>query len=101
MVGDVVTGERRAIAQQWATHQAYLALGNFLTSAALMGIDACPMEGFERGQCAKILDLPAKGLASVVCFAARHRAPDAKAAKLKQVRFPREPLIHLVRATAP
>jgi len=96
MVGDVVTGERRAIAQQWATHQAYLALGNFLTSAALMGIDACPMEGFEPGQYDKILDLPAKGLASVVCCAAGYRAADDKSAKLKKVRFPREQVIHIV-----
>lgn len=96
MVDDVVTGERGEVARQWATHQAYLALGNFLTSAALMGIDACPMEGFKPGEYDKILDLPAKGLASVVCCAAGYRAPDDKAAMLKKVRFPREQVIHIV-----
>jgi nitroreductase len=96
MVGDVVTGERGTIAQQWATHQVYLALGNFLTSAALMGIDACPMEGFEPAQYDKILQLLAKGLASVVCCAAGYRAPDDKAATLKKVRFPREQVIHII-----
>ena len=32
----------------WARNQAYIALGNLLNSAALLGIDACPMEGFDR-----------------------------------------------------
>lgn len=30
-----------------AARQVYIALGNFLVSAALRGIDACPMEGFD------------------------------------------------------
>ncbi len=70
MVGDVVTGERGAQALPWATHQAYLALGTFITSAALMGIDTCPMEGFEPEEYEKILELPSKGLGSVVCCSA-------------------------------
>ena len=60
MVGDVVTGERGAQALQWATHQAYLALGNFITSAALMGVDTCPMEGFEPQEYDKILEFSPK-----------------------------------------
>lgn len=96
MIGDVVTGARSAIAQQWATHQAYLALGNFLTSAALIGIDTCPMEGFEPEKYDAILDLPAKGLTSVVCCAAGYRSANDKAARQKKVRFPREHMIHIV-----
>ena len=96
MVSDVVTGARSAEALVWATHQAYLALGNFITSAALMGIDTCPMEGFEPGEYDKILDLPAKELTSVVCCAAGYRSPDDKYATLKKVRFPREQVIHIV-----
>lgn len=96
MVSDVVRGARAAQALAWATHQAYLALGNFITSAALMGIDTCPMEGFEPRQYDEILDLPAKGLASVVCCAAGYRAADDKSAGLKKVRFPREQVIHIV-----
>lgn len=30
----------------WASKQSYIALGNMLTSAAMIGIDSCPMEGF-------------------------------------------------------
>jgi len=96
MVGDVVSGERGAIAQEWAARQAYLALGNFMTSAALMGIDTCPMEGFEPEEYDKILDLSSKGLASVVCCAVGYRAADDKYATQKKVRFPREHVIHIV-----
>lgn len=34
--------------QGWAGRQVYIALGVFLTSAAMLGIDTCPMEGFTR-----------------------------------------------------
>ncbi len=30
----------------WQTQQIYIALGNFMTAAALIGVDTCPMEGF-------------------------------------------------------
>jgi nitroreductase len=32
----------------WATRQCYIALGNMLTTAALIGVDSCPVEGFPR-----------------------------------------------------
>jgi len=31
----------------WSARQAYIALSNMMTSAALLGVDSCPMEGFE------------------------------------------------------
>ena len=30
----------------WSSKQTYIALGNMMTTAALLGIDSCPMEGF-------------------------------------------------------
>jgi nitroreductase len=44
-----VKGQQPAELKNWAARQAYIALGNFLTSAAVLGIDAAPMEGFDRG----------------------------------------------------
>ena len=96
IIGDVVTGERGGQSQEWAARQVYLALGNFMTSAALLGIDTCPMEGFQPDQYDKILDLPAKGLASVVCCAAGYRAAGDKHATRKKVRFSREDVIHIM-----
>ncbi len=96
MVGDVVTGARGSTAQQGAAHQACLALGNFITGAALMGIDTCPMEGFQPDEYDRILDLAPKGLASVACYAAGYRAAADKSAAQKKVRYPREQVIHIV-----
>lgn len=39
----------------WACHQCYIALANMLTSAAMLGIDSCPIEGFQKENVEKIL----------------------------------------------
>ena len=36
--------------QQWALQQAYIALGHFLTCAAMMKIDSCHLAGFDYDQ---------------------------------------------------
>ena len=51
-------GERTAF--DWACKQTYIALGNMLTSAAMIGIDSCPIEGFDRKAVEGILE--SKGL---------------------------------------
>lgn len=71
----------------WQTHQVYIALGQFMTSAAVMGIDACPMEGFEPEKYDDILGLKGTGYASVVACAAGYRQPDDRFAAMKKVRF--------------
>jgi len=76
----------------WADKQVYLALGNLLTSCAVLGIDAAPMEGFSPEKYDEILDLPAKGLRSVVLCAMGMRSPADTYAAAKKVRFPKEEL---------
>jgi nitroreductase len=71
----------------WATRQCYIALGVFLSSAALFGVDACPMEGFSNGGYDEILGLKAKGLSAVVITTAGYRAADDPAAALTKSRF--------------
>ena len=73
----------------WAALQVYIALGNFMTSAAMMGIDTCPMEGIEPAQYDELLGLPARGLATTVVCVAGYRAADDKYAAAKKVRFER------------
>ncbi|HEY1190068.1 MAG TPA: nitroreductase family protein, partial [Gemmata sp.] len=76
-----------AQAHRWAARQTYIALGVFLSAAALMGVDACPMEGFQNDQYDEILGLKAKGLASAVIATAGYRAADDKYAEAAKVRF--------------
>jgi nitroreductase len=63
-----------------ATRQAYIALGIFLATAANLGIDACPMEGFVPPQFDEILQLGQQRLRSVVIAAAGYRTADDPAA---------------------
>lgn len=54
--------------QEWAHQQAYLALGTFVTSAALMQIDSCPMTGIEFSHYDRLLGLENKNLTvTAVC----------------------------------
>ena len=57
LLGDVVHGPRGQMALEWAARQSYIALGNFMTAAALLGVDTCPMEGFEPAKYDEILGL--------------------------------------------
>ena len=84
--------ERRA----WATNQTYIALGNLLTSAALLGIDACPMEGIERCRYDDILNLKARGLRTAMVATLGYRLPTDKYAATPKVRFERKQVIHHV-----
>jgi nitroreductase len=93
IVGDVIDGSRSLIVNEWATRQAYIALGNFMTSAALLGVDTCPMEGIEPTNYDRLLGLSSKGYATVVACAAGYRAEDDKYAELAKVRFPMSEVI--------
>lgn len=80
----------------WSARQAYIALGNFMTSAALIGIDTCPMEGIVPSQYDEILGLAAQGYQTVVVAAAGYRATADKYASLPKVRFAAEEVITYV-----
>ena len=90
LVGGIVQSRDEAGRIAWARNQTYIALGNLLTSAALLGIDACPMEGFDPTQYDEILGLKTKELTSVVVAALGYRLPTDKYANAPKVRFPRE-----------
>ncbi len=85
-----------AQAHRWAARQTYIALGVFLSAAALMGVDACPMEGFQADKYDEILGLKEKRLGSVVIATAGYRAADDKNAALAKVRFdPKDVIEHI------
>lgn len=74
--------------EAWLTRQVYIAHGVFLTAAALLGVDACPMEGFDKDEYDRILGLREKGWKSVVVATAGVRAADDGYAKARKVRYP-------------
>jgi nitroreductase len=96
MLGDLVKGPRSQIAHEWATRQAYIALGNLMTCAAVLSVDACPMEGFVPAEYDRLLGLESSGYASVVCCALGYRAANDKYASLPKVRFEVKDLVRYV-----
>jgi len=41
----------------WTSRQAYIAAGNMMTAGAVLGIDSCPIEGFDKNKVEEILGL--------------------------------------------
>ncbi|NRB60312.1 MAG: NAD(P)H-dependent oxidoreductase [Winogradskyella sp.] len=72
----------------WASKQAYIALGNLMTVCAIEDIDSCPMEGFIPEEIDKALKLDELGLKSVLLLPVGYRAEDDMFASLKKVRKP-------------
>lgn len=72
-------------ASTWLKSQTYIALGVMLETAALLGVDAGPMEGFDPSKVDEILGLKEKNLQSVTMLALGHRGDDMFA-KLPKVR---------------
>jgi nitroreductase len=93
MLGDIVNGPRGKIAHEWAARQAYIALGNLMTCVAVLGVDACPMEGIVPAEYDKILNLNGSGYATVVACALGYRAASYKYASLAKVRYEAKDLV--------
>lgn len=96
MVGDIVNGARGKIAHEWATRQCYIALGNLMTAAAVLGVDACPMEGIVPPEYDKILNLNGSGYATVVACALGYRSAGDKYAALPKVRYATQDLVRVI-----
>ncbi|UCD79363.1 MAG: nitroreductase family protein [Desulfobacterales bacterium] len=68
----------------WACRQTYISLANMMTAAAMIGIDSCPMEGFNAEKINAVLekdlgiDTDKFGIACMVAFGYRKTEPGAK-----------------------
>lgn len=82
--------------EAWARRQIYIALGILLTSAAMLGIDACPMEGFSPPEFDAILGLEERGFTTAVIATVGYRSADDKYADMKKVRYPADEVIEHV-----
>lgn len=69
---------------EWGCRQDYIAVGNMMTAAAEIGIDSCPMEGFDKEKVEQILKNEGiindndYGIACMVAFGYRAKEPRAK-----------------------
>lgn len=54
-LSDTLSSDKNILA--WTARQAYLAAANMMTAAASIGIDSCPIEGFEKEKVEEVLNL--------------------------------------------
>lgn len=93
MQRDLVDGPRSQTIGSWASNQVYIALGNLMTAAALLGVDTCPIEGFSPADYDRILGLETSPYRSAVVCPCGYRSADDKYAALAKVRYPLSELI--------
>ena len=93
ILGSLAGAAQAGTLDSWQTHQVYIALGQFMAVAAMLGIDTCPMEGIDRTKYDEILGLTGTGFATVVACPVGYRAADDKYAGAKKVRFEAKDLI--------
>ena len=77
----------------WATLQGYIALGQLMTTAALLGVDACPMEGIEPAKYDRLLGLEQGDYATRVACAFGYRHEQDGYASNAKVRFAADSII--------
>lgn len=77
----------------WNVRQVYIALGQLMASAALVGIDSCPLEGISATAYDRLLGLEGTGYGTVVACALGYRAADDKYAVAPKARFDRSRVI--------
>lgn len=68
--------EKDGTLESWIRSQSYIPLGIMIETAALLDIDACPMEGFQPDKVDEILNLKEKNLKSTTMFAVGYRGDD-------------------------
>lgn len=79
--------------QAWNTRQVYIALGQLMTAAAVMGVDTCPLEGISPNGYDEILGLKGSGYTTAVACALGYRSTEDKYADAKKARFSSADLI--------
>lgn len=77
----------------WAAKQVYIALGQFMACAAMLEIDACPMEGINPPKYDEVLGLSEQGYSTTVVCPVGYRSTDDRSAARPKVRFPIEEMV--------
>ncbi len=96
MEGNLLNDARKPHLHDWAARQAYIAMGQLMTGAAVLGIDTCPMEGFDPAKYDEILGTRKDGYACVAAVALGYRSDGDKYAALPKVRYPKAEVIRIV-----
>lgn len=97
MIENLTKGPRSTTIEAWAQRQSYIAMGFLLETAALLQIDACPIEGLDPVQYDKILKLEGTGWKTVAAAALGYRHAEDKYQSSPKVRFKTEDVIQHIK----
>jgi nitroreductase len=90
MTGFITNPEMKSVIPSWTAKQGYIALGFLMETAALLGIDTCPMEGFDAAGYNELLGLNGTGFTTTVICPVGYRSAEDGYQNAKKVRFPKE-----------
>lgn len=96
MIGAMKTGNTTGLAEytpHWLDNQLYIALGQTMAACAAVGIDTCPIEGFDIEKANQILGLDQLGLKVKSFLAVGFRDESDKYATTKKVRFSKDQVL--------
>ncbi|MCF6173279.1 MAG: NAD(P)H-dependent oxidoreductase [Campylobacteraceae bacterium] len=77
----------------WTARQCYIAAGNMMTAAAYIGIDSCPIEGFEKENVEKVLTLDTTKYQLAVLIPFGYRLNEQS----KQIRLPFKEVVEIIK----
>jgi len=97
MLHDMMKGFISQMDQQqlsnWTKSQTYIALGQLMTAAAALKIDACPMEGIIPSEYDRILGLEGTNYATTLACPLGFRSDEDKYASAPKVRYDKSEII--------
>ncbi len=96
MLNHIVKGFDADLMKTWSQRQAYISMGFLLETAALLDIDAVPLEGIDPKAYDKLLNLEDTDYGAVAAVGLGYRDESDKYQLAKKVRFPLERLIQHV-----
>ena len=77
----------------WTARQCYIAAGNMMSAAAFIGIDSCPIEGFEKENVEKVLNLDQSKYQVAVLIPFGYRLNEQS----KQLRLPFDEVVEIIK----
>ncbi len=91
-----VASESNTKMDAWARKQTYIALGNLLNVCAVIGVDSCPMEGFDAAAYDEILNLKETDYTTSLVLPVGFRHEEDFMSQLKKVRMEESKIVSFI-----
>ncbi len=91
-----VASESESNMDIWARKQTYIALGNLLNVCAVIGVDSCPMEGFDANAYDEILNLKETDYTTSLVLPVGFRHEEDFMSQLKKVRMEESKIVSFI-----